>query len=105
MPSVARAFYKLDNDLRFLSANQVALSYWGRTAAEVIGRTLVEAFPQAVGTAPFRAHQLALRSLRPYRGRLSSPVLGSEIDLEIHPHSDGLDVSFVLVPELATATA
>lgn len=92
-----RAFYKLDAELRFLAANETALRFWGKTSAEVVGRKLDEVFPETSGTEPFKAHEQALRTLRAYRGKVRSPVLGRSIDLEIHPTSAGLDVSFVQV--------
>ena len=98
MPSAGRAFYKLDQHLRFQSANEVALALWGKTTDQVIGRTLAEVFPQAVGSEPYEAHHSALRSLAPYRGKASTPVLGMTIELEIYPRENDLDVSFLVLP-------
>jgi PAS domain-containing protein len=103
MGSGGRAFYSVDLELRFLTVNETALGLWGKTAPEVIGRTLAEAFPKAVGSAPYEAHIQALRSFRPIRGRFSSPVLGEDIDLEIWPNATGLQVSFTRARSLPQA--
>jgi hypothetical protein len=92
-----RALYKLDKDLRFVTANDVALTYWGKTLPEVSGRTLTEAFPSAAGSKPYEAHLQTLRSGRPFHSVVRSPILAEPIDLEIHPHADGLQVSFLKV--------
>lgn len=90
-----RAVYNLDREMRFVSANDTALRYWKKTGAELIGRRMQDAFPQVVGSAPYEAHLHTLRSFRPFRGILTSPVLAKSIDLEIHPSADGVRVSFL----------
>lgn len=99
MPSGARAYYNLDADMRFVSANATALAYWGKRAEEVIGRPMSEVFPQVVGSAAYEAHTFALHSLRPFRGRCTSPVIGKIIDLEIYPNENGVRVSFAPVAQ------
>lgn len=95
-----RAVYNLDRDLRFLSANDRALSLWGKRAEEVIGRALGEVFPEAMGSEGWEAHVVALKSLRPFRKIMQSRVLQAPIELEIHPSAKGLSVSFLrLEPE------
>jgi hypothetical protein len=89
-----RAFYNVDRGLRFLSANDAALAHWGKTSHDIVGRPLAEVFPQAPPSAAYAAHLQALRSFQRYRGVLRSPILGRDIDLEIHPSADGLRVSF-----------
>lgn len=92
-----RASYNLDRDLRFLSASDLVLALWGKSRAEILGRRLTDVFPHAAGSEAFEAHLQALRSFQPFRGRVLSPMLGAEIDLEIYPSADGLRVSFALV--------
>ena len=91
----ARAVYNLDKELRFISVNDIALEYWGRSRSEVIGRSLPDAFPNVLGSKPYKAHLQTLRSRRSYHGIVLSPVLAEAIDLEIHPRAEGLLVSFL----------
>ena len=100
MTRSTRATYNLDRELRFLSVNEQALSLWGKPQDQIIGRTLDEVFPQARGSEPLEAHRRALKSLKPFRKVVQSPVLNQPIALEIHPSATGVSVSFVpLEPE------
>lgn len=100
MTRTGRALYNLDRELRFLSANEQALSMWGKQQDEVIGRRIDDVFPEVRGSEPLEAHARALKSLKPFRKVVRSPVLNQRIALEIHPSANGLSVSFVrLEPE------
>lgn len=90
-----RAFYNLDRELRFTWANAAALAIWGKSRAEVLGKTLEEAFPAACGSAAMEAHMYSLKSFKPFHGELTSPVLGCGVRLEIYPSASGVRVSFV----------
>lgn len=89
-----RAVYNVDRDLRFITANETALVLWGKSRSDIVGRTILDVFPETQGSEPYAALQNALRDYRPFRAVLPSPVTKTLIDLEIHPGVDGLRVSF-----------
>jgi PAS domain S-box-containing protein len=80
-----------DADLRFLYANPAAEAYMGRTAAEVLGRTMGELFPEFAGS-PLERH---LRRVRdegaPTRFEIESRLHpGTFYEVHVQPNADGL---------------
>lgn len=92
-----RAFYNVDAELRFLSANDLCLSLWGKTREELIGRSVLEVFPDIAGTDSYAALAQAMKTLKPFRKVVRSPVLHEAIELEVHPSRAGLAVSFARI--------
>jgi hypothetical protein len=90
------AKYRLDNRIRFSSVNESALALWRRSRTELLGRPLLEVFPQMGGQPKFQAHLDVLLARKPYVGRLASAVLQEQIDIRIVPSNAGLRVSFTL---------
>jgi len=88
--------YRLDEQMRFVSASEVALDTWGKSAADVIGRGLLDVFPLARGSEPYEAQQLALKTRQAADLETVSPTLGAPVRLEIRPGPGGLDVRFEL---------
>jgi hypothetical protein len=86
--------YFLDRRLRFVAASQFALDTWGKRADEVIGKHLLEVFPQAGDSAPYAAHLNALRTMRPLQLDTISPTFQEPVRLELRPSAAGLQVSF-----------
>jgi hypothetical protein len=93
-PSTARAFYTLDNELRLKSASASTLSLWGKALKDIQERKLTEVFPYVDGGPVHAALEEALHSLQPKRLRVFSIAMGREVDVEIYPVHDGLQVSF-----------
>ena len=88
-------FYRLDGAFRFVAVSDTALHEWGKSRAEMLGRPLLDVFPQAAGSASWQHHLAVARSRRPVRAETVSPVLRCWIDLVLHPdHDCGMSVSF-----------
>jgi PAS domain S-box-containing protein len=51
LESVTDAFYALDHDWRYTYVNRRCEQYYGKPRSELLGRTVWEVFPSAVGTA------------------------------------------------------
>ena len=79
-----------------LGASENTLALWGKTRAEIRGKSLLDLFPMAEGGATHQALDEALRTFRPVRIKTVSVYLGGEIDVEIYPVSEGVQVSFAL---------
>jgi hypothetical protein len=88
------AIYLLDRQWRFLRINKRAGELWNRDATGLVGKVIWEAFPRAVGSEPYAAHQLALKEQRPVVLVTTSPVLNALLQVNIRPVSEGLSVSF-----------
>ncbi len=99
MNSGERAFYTLDRQLRLLSASPYTFAVWGRSPKEMIGKKLIDLFPFVDGGPVHQALLQALQSFRPVRLRAPSVVLAGEVEVEIYPLADGLQVSFAPVKE------
>ena len=91
-----RAFYTLDRNLCMLGASENTLALWGKTRSEIRGKSLLDLFPAVQGGPTHQAIEEALRTFRPVRIKTISVYLGGEIDVEIYPVSEGVQVSFAL---------
>jgi len=93
----AERYYFLDREMRFVAASPVALRTWGKSADEVIGKSLLAVFPMAGDTEPYRAHLLALKTRQPIEFEGVSPSLDRPVHVSLDPTPTGLKVSFELV--------
>jgi PAS domain S-box-containing protein len=89
-----RASYLLDHELRLITASRNTLELWGMTATEIAGRKLVELFPYVEGDEVYEALRQALRSFQPVRLTGYSVVMGRQVEVEIYPVREGLQVLF-----------
>ncbi|WP_216329542.1 GAF domain-containing protein [Deinococcus aestuarii] len=94
LESVSDAFYAVDRDWRFTYVNREAERLWGRRREDLLGQVYWEAFPQAVGSAPYEAHLRAARERRAVRLESRSPILDVWVDISVYPTEDGLSVYF-----------
>jgi two-component sensor histidine kinase/PAS domain-containing protein len=95
LEGIGEPFYALDADWRVLHASRAALEIWRRRPEEVVGRRLLDALPEAAGSAPLAALEEAMRSRRPARLEAVSGVVGRWVEVDIHPTADGgLSVAF-----------
>jgi PAS domain S-box-containing protein len=89
LESIGEPFYAVDVDWRILHASRAALEIWGRRAEEVIGRRVLEALPEAAGSAPFAALQDAMRTRRAARLEAISGVTKRWVAVDIYLANDG----------------
>jgi PAS domain-containing protein len=90
------AKYRLDEATCFRSVNDSALALWRKSRAELLGRRLLDVFPQIDGLPKFHAHLDVLAGGGAYTGRLDSAILHDQIDIQIARDRAGLQVSFAL---------
>lgn len=91
---IDEAFYSIDHAWRFLYANSKAMQMWGKAPAELLGRSVLDVFPEFVGSTSHAAHEKAFRTGEPVRMQVLSTVLRTPIELNIFPNSSGLGVYF-----------
>jgi PAS domain S-box-containing protein len=95
LEGIGEPFCALDADWRVRHASRAALAFWGRRPEDVVGRRLLDALPEAAGSALVRALEEAMRTRRPARLEAVSAVAGRWIEADVHPAPDGgLTVAF-----------
>jgi PAS domain S-box-containing protein len=92
LESMGDAFYALDGEWRIIYANRRALTFWGVTEDDVIGRVLWERFPQMVGTL----NEQVLRRVRDEQRAITfeapSPTTGVWVSVNVGPSGNGVTV-------------
>jgi PAS domain S-box-containing protein len=95
LQGIGEPFYTVDADWQVLHASRAALEIWGRREDEVVGRRLLDALPEAAGSAPHAALEEAMRTRIPTRLEAISGVIGRWVEVDIYPTADGgLSVAF-----------
>lgn len=94
LTGIQEAFYTLDEEWRFTYLNPRAEEYLQRTALEVLGRTLLEAFPEAARTELHEQYGRAMRERCNVQFEMFYPPLKSWFRIGAYPHDEGLTVFF-----------
>ncbi|MDB5606669.1 MAG: domain S-box protein, partial [Bradyrhizobium sp.] len=94
LEGIGEAFYALDQDQRFLYASRKALEIWDKKPDDLIGLPFLSAFPNAVGTPDYEAHQRALETGTAQHFESISPLIGHWFEVDIYPTSTGVSVAF-----------
>jgi PAS domain S-box-containing protein len=94
LESISDSFYALDREWRFTYLNRHCESWTGRTRQELLGRSIWEMFPQAVGTPVQAAHLRAIRENRVVLTDVVSSIKPRWIEFNINPSATGLAVYF-----------
>lgn len=90
LESISDAFFALGPDFRFTYANRRALEMWGRPASDVVvGRGLLEVFPQAEGSEIHAAYIEAMRTRHTVHIETVSPVVHRWLSVTIYPSAGG----------------
>ena len=89
LESIGDAFYALDANFRFTYVNGKAEQLWGKRREELLGRTLWDEFPQAVGSEAHGMHVKVMGERRPVQFETRSPILGTWIDVSLYPDTNG----------------
>jgi PAS domain S-box-containing protein len=95
LEGIGEPFYALDADWRVLYASRTALAIWGKQAEDVVGHRVLDALPEAAGSAPFAAMEEVMRTRRPAHLQAVSGVIGRWVEVDIYPaQTGGLSVAF-----------
>jgi PAS domain S-box-containing protein len=98
LDSISDEFVALDREWRYTFLNERGLAEMGRIpgrslgAADVLGRTVWEVFPELVGTAFDREAHRALREQSVVEFETRSPVTGRWTDVRLYPSEAGLSI-------------
>jgi PAS domain S-box-containing protein len=100
LESISDAFYAVDRDWCFTYINREAERVWQRQRAGLLGRPLLECFPQAAGSEAHGILAAAMQRRCTMRGEVRSPVVGEWLDVHAHPKEDGgISVYFSVITE------
>lgn len=94
LESITDAFFALDQDWRFTYVNQRALDYYGKSAEELLGRSIWEVFPAAAGTPLHAQYEEALRTQSSAAFETKSVLTGRWVEIRAYPTGQGLAVYF-----------
>lgn len=94
LESIGDAFFSLDAEWNFTYINQQADILLARPRHELLGKSLWDEFPQAVGSEFQRQYQLAIEKQQTSRFQEFYPALGKWFDVSAYPIPDGLAVYF-----------
>ena len=89
LETIGDAFYALDADFRFTYVNRKAEQLWGKQREKLLGRTLWDEFPQAVGSEGAEMHLKVMRELRPVQFETRSQILDTWLDVSLYPDTNG----------------
>lgn len=96
LAAIGEAVFAIDRDERFLFANRKALEFWRRPTHEIIGRKLLEVFPEIADSEAYRTYRRVLETGEPWHVETRGLAVGGRwIGLDVHPAPDsGLVVAF-----------
>jgi PAS domain S-box-containing protein len=105
--AIGEAVFAIDREQRILLANRKALEWWDRREDEVLGRTLLEVFPNIAGGEPYRAYREVLATGEALHLETRAPMVGDRwIALDIYPVPEGgLVIAFRDIEERKRAEA
>ena len=98
LESISDQFFALDREFRFTFVNEHGLAEMGRIpgrnlgAADVLGRTVWDLFPELVGTTFHHEAQRAVREQAVVEFETRSPVTGRWMDIRLYPSGAGLSI-------------
>jgi PAS domain S-box-containing protein len=98
LESISDEFFALDRDWRYTFVNDRGLAEMGRIrgrklgAADLLGRTVWEVFPELVGTSFDHEAHRALREQAVVQFETRSPVTGRWMDVRLYPSNAGLSI-------------
>lgn len=103
LDSVTDAFYTLDRDWRYTFVNREAERIQQRTRAELLGHSVWEVFPEAIGTIFDTEFRRAIETGEAAVFESYYPPLDLWVAVRAHPSDDGLAVYFLDINERRAA--
>jgi PAS domain S-box-containing protein len=90
LDAIGEGVFVLDANERLRFANRKALEMWQRRADEVIGRRLLEAFPQIEDSDPYRSYRKVFEERSPVHIETRALAFGGRwIGLDVYPAPEG----------------
>lgn len=99
LDSITDAFFSLDRDWNFTYVNREAERLLLRRADELIGKSVWDEFPEAIGSTFYKEYTRALETNQTATFEEFYPPLESWFDVRVYPSASGLSVYFHNVNE------
>jgi PAS domain S-box-containing protein len=94
LESIGDAFYSLDENLRFIYVNRKAGEIWHKEPDELIGKSIMDVFPQFEGTESYIRITAAIREGKSDQYETYSAFLDQWVEVHLYPAERGLSVYF-----------
>jgi len=105
LDSITDGFFAVDRHLRFTHINDAALRHFGKRREDLLGRSLVEAFPLLENGGAQKAMLQAVATGVPVHFVGASVLTGQALETHVYPAAEGLTVLFRDVTESSRMTA
>ena len=99
LESITDAFFTLDNDWRFININRRSEEQLEKSREELLGRSLWEMFPEAIGTEFERQYRRAMETGEPASFEAYYQPLDSWLEVSAYPSKEGLSVYYRSIRE------
>jgi len=99
LESITDAFFALDRERRFTYVNRRAEEFWGRPRGQLLGHSIWETFPEAVGSESYWQLEKALEENVAANFEAISPVSHTWFSSRIYPSPNGVLVFFQDISE------
>lgn len=104
LESISDGFFTLDHTWRFTYVNREAVRLWRKSLDELIGRSIWDIVPKAVGTVFEKLYHKAVDEQVPVAFEAPSPLLGGVwVEVRAYPSREGLSVYFHDITERKAA--
>lgn len=97
--SITDAFFTLDKDWRFIYVNKRSEEIMHRSREELLGRTLWESFPEAIGSEFDDQYRHAMETGESVSFEAYYPPLGQWFEVSVYPSEEGLSVYYRSINE------
>jgi len=94
LESIADGFFTLDKEWRFTHVNSATLRLFQKKREDLIGHSLWEIAPKAIGTIFDEQYRKAVREKIPVAFEAISPIMNRWVEVRGYPDGDGLVVYF-----------
>jgi PAS domain S-box-containing protein len=94
LENMNEGFFTLDAAWQFTFVNREAAKLWGISRVELLGRSLWDVAPAAVGSIFEEQYKKAVHEQVPVRFEALSPIVGIWVEVRAHPSERGLAVYF-----------
>ncbi len=105
LESIADGFFSMDQNWNLTYINRRAASLWKRNPVELLGKSLWEVVPAAVGTIFDEQYHKAISAQMPVSFEAVSPIMSTWVEVRAYPSKDGLSVYFSDITERKKAEA
>ena len=103
LEGIAEAYFELDNEWRFVDANEKVAEILGKKREELIGNVIWDVIPEAKSENTYKQYYKAKEENIPVHFEIKSPLSGEWYEIHVYPAETGLTVYVHNIDELKKA--